>query len=233
MSSKRGADPDWKTPGKASKDKRPKTNAKKQKFRDEEYCKVCSDGGDLLCCDSCPSVYHRTCLSPPLKSIPKGDWICPRCIPLPGKAEKILSWRWALDRSVELRTSKGEKRREYFIKWHGMSYWHCEWIPEGQMLLHHASMVASFQRRSDMEEPSLEELDDQDGNLHERFYRYGIKPEWLLVQRVINHSEEPNGGTMYLVKWRELSYNDSSWERKRQHPGSKPGYRSLQETTVQ
>jgi len=214
MSSKRGADPDWKTPGKASKDKRPKTNAKKQKFRDEEYCKVCSDGGDLLCCDSCPSVYHRTCLSPPLKSIPKGDWICPRCIPLPGKAEKILSWRWALDRSVELRTSKGEKRREYFIKWHGMSYWHCEWIPEGQMLLHHASMVASFQRRSDMEEPSLEELDDQDGNLHERFYRYGIKPEWLLVQRVINHSEEPNGGTMYLVKWRELSYNDSSWERE-------------------
>ncbi|XP_026833395.1 chromodomain-helicase-DNA-binding protein 3 [Drosophila erecta] len=185
----------------------------KRKFREEEYCRVCRDGGDLLCCDSCPSVYHRTCLTPPLKSIPKGDWICPRCIPLPGKAEKILSWRWTLGRRSTSRSSQGAVR-EYFIKWYDKSYWHCEWIPEGQMLVHHATIVANFQRKNDMEEPpSLEEpFDDKERDLHERFYRYGIKPGWLLVQRVINHRKEPNGRTTYLVKWRELTYTDSSWE---------------------
>ncbi|EDW95334.1 chromodomain-helicase-DNA-binding protein 3 [Drosophila yakuba] len=212
MSSKTVAGHHWKKTGKDSKDKRPKTKAKKQKFRDEEYCRVCKDGGDLLCCDSCPSVYHRTCVIPPLKSIPKKDWICPRCIPFPGKAEKILSWRWTIDRHS--RPSQGEVR-EYFIKWHDKSYWHCEWIPEWQMLLHHASMLVNFQRRNDMEEPSsLEEFDDQDQDrdLHERYYRYGIRPEWLRVQRVFNHRKEPKDCTFYLVKWRELSYSDSSWE---------------------
>ena len=25
------------------------------------------------------------------------------------------------------------KQREYFVKWHEMSYWHCEWITELQV----------------------------------------------------------------------------------------------------
>lgn len=30
-------------------------------------------------CDTCSRVYHLDCLDPPLKTIPKGMWICPRC----------------------------------------------------------------------------------------------------------------------------------------------------------
>lgn len=44
-----------------------------------EFCRVCKDGGELLCCDSCPSSYHIHCLNPPLPEIPNGEWICPRC----------------------------------------------------------------------------------------------------------------------------------------------------------
>ena len=44
-----------------------------------DYCRVCKDGGQLLCCDSCPSAYHLHCLIPPMKKIPGGDWRCPRC----------------------------------------------------------------------------------------------------------------------------------------------------------
>ena len=44
-----------------------------------DYCRVCKDGGELLCCDSCPSAYHLHCLIPPVKKIPEGDWKCPRC----------------------------------------------------------------------------------------------------------------------------------------------------------
>lgn len=52
----------------------------------QEFCRVCKDGGELLCCDSCPSAYHTFCLNPPLTDIPDGDWKCPRCScpPLPG-----------------------------------------------------------------------------------------------------------------------------------------------------
>lgn len=55
--------------------------AKEQEEEDEhnEFCRVCKDGGELLCCDSCPWAYHTFCLNPPLKEIPDGDWRCPRC----------------------------------------------------------------------------------------------------------------------------------------------------------
>ena len=44
-----------------------------------EFCRVCKDGGELLCCDTCPSAYHVHCLNPPMKMIPDGEWHCPRC----------------------------------------------------------------------------------------------------------------------------------------------------------
>lgn len=44
-----------------------------------EFCTVCKDGGELLCCDSCPSAYHVYCLNPPLRTVPDEEWMCPRC----------------------------------------------------------------------------------------------------------------------------------------------------------
>lgn len=44
-----------------------------------EYCRACRDGGELLCCDRCPSSYHMACLIPPMKIIPQDEWFCPRC----------------------------------------------------------------------------------------------------------------------------------------------------------
>lgn len=44
-----------------------------------DYCHICQDGGELLCCDRCPKAYHLQCLYPPLKKIPDGTWHCPRC----------------------------------------------------------------------------------------------------------------------------------------------------------
>lgn len=48
----------------------------------EDQCRVCRrmDGTDsMLLCDSCDAAYHIYCLTPPLSSIPPGNWFCPRC----------------------------------------------------------------------------------------------------------------------------------------------------------
>ena len=53
--------------------------AKEEDDNHMEYCRVCRDGGELLCCDRCPSSYHMHCLIPPMTVIPEDDWFCPRC----------------------------------------------------------------------------------------------------------------------------------------------------------
>ncbi|CAH1259651.1 unnamed protein product [Diabrotica balteata] len=202
----------------------------------QEFCRVCKDGGELLCCDSCTSAYHTHCLNPPLPEIPDGDWKCPRCgcPPLVGKAAKILTWKWIDDPPKKKENGEDEpptRHREFFVKWHELSYWHCSWITELQLDVYHPLMFRSYSRKWDMEEPpKLEEPMDEadsrcsrflkmggsnnDDELEEKYYRYGIKPEWLIVHRVINHRTMRDGRTLYLVKWRELTYDQATWEEE-------------------
>ncbi|XP_063786894.1 chromodomain-helicase-DNA-binding protein 3 isoform X3 [Pseudophryne corroboree] len=206
-----------------------------------EFCRVCKDGGELLCCDACVSSYHIHCLNPPLPDIPHGEWLCPRCTcpQLKGRVQKILHWRWgvppegippSLPANVEVdqdapRALQGRSEREFFVKWAGMSYWHCSWITELQLEIFHTVMYRNFQRKNDMDEPppfdygsgedegkSEKSKDAEYSDMEERFYRYGIKPEWMSLQRIINHSVDKRGTYSYLVKWRDLSYDQSTWE---------------------
>lgn len=216
----------------------------------QEFCRICKDGGELLCCDSCPSAYHTFCLNPPLDTIPDGDWKCPRCScpALPGKVDKILTWRWNDMKTSEPSTSKKanmSRQREYFVKWHDRSYWHCEWVTELQLDVYHPLMIRNFIRKFDMEEPpkfddTLDEADsrykriqkhkrahaegeERGVDLEEKYYKNGVKPEWLIVHRVINHQTLRDGTTLYLVKWRELPYDKTTWEEESDDiPGLKP-----------
>ena len=44
-----------------------------------DQCAVCTEGGELLCCDTCPLAYHISCVYPPLRRIPRGNWACQVC----------------------------------------------------------------------------------------------------------------------------------------------------------
>ncbi|NXX40723.1 AIRE regulator, partial [Tricholaema leucomelas] len=46
----------------------------------EDECAVCSDGGELICCDGCPRAFHLACLVPPLPRVPSGTWWCGYCV---------------------------------------------------------------------------------------------------------------------------------------------------------
>uniref|UniRef100_A0A3B5AXS6 Chromodomain helicase DNA binding protein 3 n=1 Tax=Stegastes partitus TaxID=144197 RepID=A0A3B5AXS6_9TELE len=213
-----------------------------------EFCRVCKDGGELLCCDTCTSSYHIHCLNPPLPEIPNGEWLCPRCTcpPIKGRVQKILHWRWgeppppipvppAPDAPPDAPPPppmKGRAEREFFVKLTGQSYWHCTWITELQLEIFHSVMYRNYQRKTDMDEPpSLDygsggedengvgksekrrAKDPQFAILEEKYYKYGIKPEWMMIHRIINHSVDKKGTYHYLVKWRDLTYDQCTWER--------------------
>ncbi|XP_077404378.1 chromodomain-helicase-DNA-binding protein 4a isoform X2 [Vanacampus margaritifer] len=207
-----------------------------------EFCRVCKDGGELLCCDSCPSSYHIHCLNPPLPEIPNGEWICPRCLCLPmkGKVQKILTWQWGeppaptpVPRPPDLPADApdpaplaGRPEREFFAKWYNMSYWHCSWVTELQLELHCQVMFRNYQRKNDMDEPppidfgdGEEDKSDKRKNkdpmyaqLDEKYLRFGIKMEWLMIHRILNHSVDRKNNVHYLIKWRELAYDQATWE---------------------
>lgn len=46
-----------------------------------EECRVCFKVGRriMIECDDCLSGFHLKCLTPPLKVVPEGDWICNYC----------------------------------------------------------------------------------------------------------------------------------------------------------
>ncbi|XP_074542359.1 chromodomain-helicase-DNA-binding protein 4a isoform X3 [Halichoeres trimaculatus] len=207
-----------------------------------EFCRVCKDGGELLCCDSCPSSYHIHCLNPPLPEIPNGEWICPRCTcpPMKGKVQKILTWRWGdppaptpVPRPPDLPEDQpdpaplaGRPEREFFAKWSNMSYWHCSWVTELQLELHCQVMFRNYQRKNDMDEPppidfgegeedksvKRKNKDPMYAQLEEKYLRFGIKMEWLMIHRILNHSVDRKNNVHYLIKWRELPYDQATWE---------------------
>lgn len=47
--------------------------------------------------------------------------------------------------------------------------------------------------------------------VEDTFVRFGIRPEWLLIQRVVNHRKS-RGKIYYVIKWRDLAYEEVTVE---------------------
>lgn len=107
-----------------------------------------------------------------------------------------------------------------------MSYWHCSWVTELQLEIHCQVMFRNYQRKNDMDEPppidfgegeedkclKRKHKDPMYTHLEEKYLRYGIKFEWLMIHRILNHSVDRKNNVHYLIKWRELPYDQATWE---------------------
>ncbi|KAF1751258.1 hypothetical protein GCK72_017812 [Caenorhabditis remanei] len=211
-----------------------------QKVNDD-FCKICKETENLLLCDTCVCAFHAYCMDPPLTQVPQEEtWNCPRCelVKPEQKAEKILCWRWKeipypdpLPEGTEPteddlllkppRKMAPRREREFFIKWKYLSYWQCAWVSEMMMEVHFRMLHIMYWRKNDSEIPpdfeesvtSRHHSDNDPFKLRERFYQYGVKPEWMQIHRIINHQSYAKSQQDYLVKWKELSYDQATWER--------------------
>lgn len=92
-----------------------------------------------------------------------------------------------------------------------------------QLELHCQVMFRNYQRKNDMDEPPSGDFggdeeksrkrknkDPKFAEMEERFYRYGIKPEWMMIHRILNHRYL--FGTLDVVyPWRLLLKGLREW----------------------
>jgi len=54
-----------------------KTNSSGLDILSDGYCWTCHKEGDVICCETCPRVFHLKCIQ--LETSPAEDWVCPEC----------------------------------------------------------------------------------------------------------------------------------------------------------
>ncbi|KAJ0029973.1 hypothetical protein Pint_12488 [Pistacia integerrima] len=172
----------------------------------DDSCQACGESENLMSCDTCTYVYHPKCLLPPLKAPPPGSWRCPECVSPLNDIDKILDCEMRPTVADDSDASKlGSKQifvKQYLVKWKGLSYLHCTWVPEKEFLKAFKShprlktKVNNFNRQSN-------------SNTEEDFV--AIRPEWTTVDRILACRGDDDGKE-YLVKYKELSYDECYWE---------------------
>ncbi|XP_037703215.1 PHD finger protein 21B isoform X2 [Choloepus didactylus] len=84
----------------------------KNEMSHNEHCAACKRGADLQPCGTCPGAYHLGCLNPPLKTAPKGVWVCPKCQQKALKKDEGVPWTGMLAVMHSYVTHKTVKEEE-------------------------------------------------------------------------------------------------------------------------
>jgi chromodomain-helicase-DNA-binding protein 4 len=174
----------------------------------ENACQACGESTNLVSCNTCTYAFHAKCLVPPLKDASVENWRCPECVSPLNEIDKILDCEMRPTKSSEQGSSDAEPKpifvKQYLVKWKGLSYLHCSWVPEKEFQKAYKSnhrlktRVNNFHRQ-------MESFNNSEDDF------VAIRPEWTTVDRILACREE-DGELEYLVKYKELSYDECYWE---------------------
>lgn len=172
-------------------------------------CQSCGDSGNLLCCGTCTYSFHQKCLIYPGKAS-TDTWTCPECVNPLNEIDKILDCETRATAANEVDVShSGSKKaggKHYLVKWKGMSYLHCTWVPEEEFKKA-CKVHPRLRTRLNTFQKQMNSIDGTGDDW------IAIRPEWTTVDRIIA-TRKIGDEREYFVKWRELPYDECSWEIK-------------------
>ncbi|CAM6102358.1 unnamed protein product [Calypogeia fissa] len=110
--------------------------------------------------------------------------------------------------------------QEFYIKWKGQSYLHCEWQFLSDLLqLTGHKKVHNYMKKIEEERNIRKELSPEEAELHDvgKEMELDLLKQYVQVERVFasrtSKSETDEEVEEYLVKWKGLSYGESTWEK--------------------
>ncbi|XP_063529219.1 chromodomain-helicase-DNA-binding protein 7-like [Cydia strobilella] len=98
---------------------------------------------------------------------------------------------------------------EYYVKYRNFSYLHCEWKTEEELYKGDKRIFSKIKRFKQKQAQQL--------NIFELLDEEPFNPDYIEVERILDMSEHEDPATnsklkYYLVKWKSLQYEDSTWE---------------------
>lgn len=196
--------------GKGSKSKQEEKPAERIQRDDakEDSCQMCGTSGSLIPCATCTYAFHKRCLYPTSKAVLGDKWSCPECVSPLTEIEKILDCEMrptVVDENDSSKSSSNQSyAKQYLVKWKGFSYLHCIWVPEKEFLRASKTHPRLKSRLNNFHK-QLESMKNSDDDW------VAIRPEWTTVDRIIS-SRKTDDEREFLVKWKDLSYDECTWE---------------------
>ncbi|XP_046745032.1 nucleosome-remodeling factor subunit NURF301 isoform X7 [Diprion similis] len=181
----------------------------------DDHCRVCHRLGDLLCCETCPAVFHLECVEPPLVDVPTEDWQCSIC-----KAHKITG---VVDCLPDVEKNGLLCRQEHLgFDRHGRKYWFLGrrvFVESEDGEVWYYSTPLQFEElmnsldRNEMEVALFRELSD---------YKEEIVRQMELTEKITNqckgnkksYFEVENANILKMQKERQEKLNREEEERK-------------------
>ncbi|PKA66152.1 CHD3-type chromatin-remodeling factor PICKLE [Apostasia shenzhenica] len=174
----------------------------------EDSCQACGESGNLLNCATCTYSFHSKCLIHPGNPLANDNWSCPECVNPLNEIDKILDCEIRATASDAMDDPQACPKKfggkQYLVKWKGLSYLHCTWVPEEEF---RKACKANPRLRTRLN-TFQKQMNSVDGNDDDWV---PVRPEWTTVDRIIA-SRKCGDGREYFVKWKELPYDECSWE---------------------
>ncbi|KAF0929200.1 hypothetical protein E2562_016436, partial [Oryza meyeriana var. granulata] len=175
-------------------------------------CIACGTPGDLKSCygKGCKRSYHISCLDHWLEYLSPGIWFCTVCT-----EKRLLLGIHSVADGIESvwNVKEGmQNGRQYLVKYKNLAHVHNRWVPESVIndTPEGRDLLALFNKRDKKEKTSWK--------------KEWIEPHRLLRKRLLMLPKEADDffcsiganiehcNVEWLVRWRDLSYEQATWE---------------------